>query len=266
MMEIGLSMKKILRRFVYSLTCFSILLLFGARFIKHAFGKVTLEQIFFHLSVKPNFVPKESIFLAIKAFAMASCAIIIYTIFYIFIRDLYTTKVRVKNFIVCIKNRIRSFFLVLYRSAEGIFLFLSCVFCFIAFNYTNKNYNLIDYITAERSTFIEKNYHSNNFQKIKFSQKNNLILLFLESMEEQFCNQSAFEQNLIPELINLKQKGTSFKNNIQTIGTQYTFAGVLARLNGIPHFTPINIYRDRNYTSVLPGSQNILTLLQKKWI
>ena len=85
-------------------------------------------------------------------------------------------------------------------------------------------------------------------------------------MEEQFCNQSAFEQNLIPELINLKQKGTSFKNNIQTIGTQYTFAGVLARLNGIPHFTPINIYRDRNYTSVLPGSQNILTLLQKKWI
>ncbi len=110
---------------------------------------------------------------------------------------------------------------------------------FGAFEYY-KNINV-------ESDFIETNYVDPTTVELGFpGTKRNLIYIYLESMEITYAdkdNGGFLDENCIPELTELAEKGDCFAGDQGTLngakplfGTQYTMGGMLAQTSGLPMF------------------------------
>ena len=91
---------------------------------------------------------------------------------------------------------------------------------------------------SESNDFYAKEYIDPDSVKIEFSEKRNLILIFLESVEYNFqdsANGGTLPQNLIPEITEYLKKEQSFiPGGTQITGTGWTMADVVAKTCGIP--------------------------------
>lgn len=114
-------------------------------------------------------------------------------------------------------------------------MFFSVSLLIVAFAGLEYKYKFGDYIYARLviSDFYEKNYV--NPEDVEFSfpkTKKNLIILYLESIENIYGNIDLFEKNLLVDLDQYKDRRIGHYQQI--IGSNWTIAGLVTTLCGVP--------------------------------
>lgn len=143
-----------------------------------------------------------------------------------------------------------------------------------SFAFGITKFQLVDLFSAYffNSSFIEKNYTAPADADIKFpEQKRNLILIYLESMENTFLSKELggyMEENLIPELTELANEGYVFSHTENKLGgfLPSTGAGwsVAAMVNmgiGLPMKVPTDGNAYGSAGNFLPGATAIGDIL-----
>ena len=115
------------------------------------------------------------------------------------------------------------------------------------------NIGFYDYIynNIVSSNFLEKNYTYANKDSITFDKKNNVVIIYVESLETSFIseyNGGLWEHDIVPELYDLYNREDavyfSSNNKIKGIenlyGTGWTTASVISSSIGLPFKVPIN--------------------------
>jgi len=135
---------------------------------------------------------------------------------------------------------------------------------------------IIDYALAwedldalpEHSEFYQKEYVNPDSVEIKFKEKRNLILIFLESMEYNFqdsANGGNLHENLIPEITNyIKTEQSFLPGGAPAFGMGWTMAAVVSKTCGIPLNLPPTIAKSyKPLKSFLPGATCLTDILKK---
>ena len=122
--------------------------------------------------------------------------------------------------------------------------------------------------TIESNDFYTKEYIEPDSVKIEFSEKRNLILIFLESVEYNFqdsANGGTLPQNLIPEITEyIKTEQSFIPGGTQIIGTGWTMADVVAKTCGIPlMFSPRNPVHPTKNGKLIPGATCLTDILHQ---
>ncbi|HAI06197.1 MAG TPA: phosphoglycerol transferase I, partial [Pantoea sp.] len=82
----------------------------------------------------------------------------------------------------------------------------------------------------------------------------NVVYIYGESLERTYFDQHAFP-GLAPELSRLKEQSIDFSQTEQLPGTDYTIAGMVASMCGIPLFAPFDGNASASLSSFYP--QNV---------
>lgn len=146
-----------------------------------------------------------------------------------------------------------------------------------SFAFGITKFQLVDLLSAYffNSSFIENNYTAPADADIKFpEQKRNLILIYLESMENTFLSKELggyMEENLIPELTELANEGYVFSHTENKLGgfLPSTGAGwsVAAMVNmgfGLPMKVPTDGNAYGSAGNFLPGGTAIGDILHEQ--
>ncbi|WP_297698061.1 LTA synthase family protein [uncultured Fibrobacter sp.] len=123
-------------------------------------------------------------------------------------------------------------------------------------------------IIPEHSEFYTTEYIDPDSVKIRFREKRNLILIFLESIEYNFqdsLNGGNLPQNLIPEITEyLKAEQSVIPGGTQIVGTGWTMADAVAKTCGIPLMFPPRFKRNSvPQVNFLPGATCLTDLLER---
>lgn len=95
------------------------------------------------------------------------------------------------------------------------------------------------YYKNTHTDLYEKYYQVPEISATDFpTQKRNLLLIYLESMEANFQDKELYEKNLIPQLSALAKNSQHIENYHKLYGTNYTKAALVAGLCGIPYIPP----------------------------
>jgi len=249
--EIGYAQKICRNWFFYKHIYFfliniTFLLILCHKGIKFAFGKVTFDQILFHLNVPAETVDPSTYKVFIYFIAIYIVFLAIHT--YIFINFIHRNnniKKIYNDLKICYNILIKIIKLPLQKKQLTYFIIGVLAFV-ITLSYIDKKYNIKNYYNAEASSFIEKNYYNNT---ISFNKKKNLVLIFLESMEKGYSNATVMGKNLIPELEELSKNNISFSGHTYTHGSGWTQAALVNMLLGIPLMWPTGVMETTTQTS-----------------
>ncbi len=151
------------------------------------------------------------------------------------------------------------------------------IVCIPLIYYPAGEVGMIDYIKTQgqKTTLYEDYYVDPNNVNITFPEKKqNLIYIFLESMETSFFSKAengGLEHNAIPELYNLAKKNINFSDNGSVGGARvtscatWTVAAMTAQSSGIPLCLPGTISRNSysKYSKFLPGTTTLANILDK---
>ncbi len=229
----------------------SILLLFvsymlfsTANWIPHKFGKVTYEQIMFHLHV-PLEAETKLIFSYLQNTVMV--AVLLSIVLFFVMRKVSPKKcVWASLFLLCL-----SFCWMYYKIGMGR----------IMEEYHDR---------ATMGNFYEKHYVDSHKVKITAPEhKRNLVLIFAESFETAYAKEEYFDVNLIPEMQALAENNLNFSDNdnfggfYAIYGAQYTQASLIAQLCAVPLRLPVNFRRYRPQNGFLPGALCLTDILAK---
>ncbi|MFS0821587.1 LTA synthase family protein [Bacillus sp. 1P02SD] len=133
-----------------------------------------------------------------------------------------------------------------------------------------------DYIKSltNYSTFIDDHYVGGNDVSITFPEvKRNLIILFLESMENSMIdkeNGGGWNYTVIPELEKIAIDHLNFSNTdkiggpYSIIGTTWTVGGMVGTTAGIPLKIPVNGNEYTSSTNFLAGAYTLGDVLEKE--
>lgn len=106
---------------------------------------------------------------------------------------------------------------------------------------TAKCLPIIDFMKNKEYIFIDVFdvlYKSPNRQNFQFpDKKRNLVVIILESMEKNYDDAKAYEENLIPTLSKIAQDNTSFQGHLQIYETSWTISAQLSLFCGMPRKT-----------------------------
>ena len=151
---------------------------------------------------------------------------------------------------------------------------LACVFIVFA-AYRTDVISYIKYISAEPTTFFENEYVDPKTAKITFPEdKQNLIVIYLESMETSFLSadyHGGNDINPMPELCRLAEENTNFSQN-ETVGGftapyggNWTIAALVSFASGAPLKLPADVTDGNAYggESFLPGLTTINNILKE---
>jgi len=126
-------------------------------------------------------------------------------------------------------------------------------------------------ITA--SSFIEEKYVDPLSVNIEFpEEKQNLIYIYLESMESTFSsseNGGMYEEDRIPELTQIAKDNINFSNTeklggaLDLKGTQWTIAAMVSQTSGVPLKISIGDNDYGKHSSFLPGSYALGEVLEE---
>lgn len=104
-------------------------------------------------------------------------------------------------------------------------------------------------------------------------QKQNLIFIYLESLESTFADISSggrWHTNLIPNLTKLSQENLSFSDSFTTLGsgymatnTSWTIASIVASTSGLPYKYPLFNATYQGNAEFLPGVTNLGDILDE---
>ena len=187
----------------------------GAWWIVNYFGKVTGDEMLFHLFAPLNGISNDSY---IDYFLLGILPTIVIASIIYFLINKYLKKKR-----------------LVYICS---FMF-SLLFFIFYLDIDNYIYNQVN-----TSKFIEDNYVNPENVELRFpKKKKNLIFIYLESMENTYSdkkNGGVQEENLIPNLTKLAKKNISFSNSkkmggaLQIAGSEWTVASMVSHTSGLP--------------------------------
>lgn len=218
-------------------------------------GNITIEQLIFHLKVpiKGTNIGMIWDYIYWTFLRIGIILVIIATIMYLFER-LSKISQKKKRKILYIISKI-----ILSASVITVLLVMN-VFGFA------KNQ-----ITA--SSLIEKEYIDPSSVNIVFpEEKQNLIYIYLESMENTFSskeNGGMYTQNRIPELTEIAKANLNFSNTdklggaLDLKGTHWTIAAMVAQTSGVPLKISIAENDYGKHATFLPGAYTLGEILQE---
>lgn len=145
-----------------------------------------------------------------------------------------------------------------------------------SFIYFDKRMGFVDYVKAQYipSSFIEENYVAPDDVNIEFPEKKkNVIYIYLESMEVTYTDiedGGAFQENIIPELVDLAREGEDFSGDSSYInggvslnGSTWTMGAMFAQSTGLPLKTSgVNANYIASQESIYPSVKSIGEVLQ----
>ena len=240
-------MKKIIKRSITFLTVLLLILsslLFSlTNYITESFPDQNIDEMLFYMGNGVEGTSDDVIITAITnmliPFLIISILLLIPVIRFTRTDNILTVNVRKKLF------RIHLFPLKRLRFLYAFSVTILCLFS------VYKMLGVDDYIDrlTDYSPFIENNYVNGENVSITFpEEKRNLIVLYLESMENSFIDQEnggGWDYNVIPELTELAQNNTNFSNNDQIggalplPGTEWTVASLVSTTSGLPLKIPV---------------------------
>lgn len=90
-------------------------------------------------------------------------------------------------------------------------------------------------LSQTKTTLYEQHYITPKTLQLTFpKQKKNLVLIYLESFEQNFTEEKYYQKNLIPNLQKLQQKGQFVTNYSNLPGATFSVAAIVASQCGIP--------------------------------
>ncbi len=248
----------------------SIAIIISINWLYNNFGNLSFEEIVFHLKVPLDGTNDSFIFNYLKEALpkIIICTALICVI--LFVDKIIKIKKEKHS-----KRNIYSDLKLIYKSTR-LKLLIAIIILIISVIYSCQKTEIISYIriVTDNSKLIEENYVSSEQVKITFpEEKQNLIYIFMESMESTYASkelEGAFEENLIPELTNLAQQNISFSHtnkfggmqNIQN--TNWTIAAMVSQTAGLPLKIGIDGNAYGEYSTFLPGAENIGEILEKQ--
>lgn len=248
----------------------AIAIIISINWLYNNFGNLSFEEIIFHLKVPLEGTNDSFIFNYLKE---ALPKIITYTALIcviLFVDKIIKTKQEKHR-----KRDIYSDLKLIYKSAR-FKLLVAIIILIISVIYSCQKTEIINYIkiVTDNSKLIEENYVSSEQVKITFpEEKQNLIYIFMESMESTYASkelEGAFEENLIPELTNLAEQNISFSHTNKFGGMQdvkntgWTIAAMVSQTSGLPLKIGIDGNTYGEYSTFLPGAENIGEILEKQ--
>lgn len=231
-----------MRTFISFLLFFvGFILAASAAWCVRKFGEVTYEQIIFHLNM-PFGSETRMIASWLKNTVMTGIYISVGLYFLVFF------KINKIAYLSKARN-----FLYTHRLFISVVWFVGCMI-FIFFKMNVPLMLTMQQYKSETSTFYEEHYvFPQKAEIVPPENKQNLILIFAESMESTFAKTTEhnyFNANLIPNLYALSKEGINFSDSEdlggaqEVDGTQWTQAGLLSQTCGIPIELPI---KDSNF-------------------
>ena len=221
-------------------------LYFASAFVSENFGRVTISQILFHLGASGTHGGDPSQYLsALKWLALfvATAGGII-----LFVRRAARASarsaVRPRIFSVC------TAVLILFSSFSMVM--------------AEKNLEIVGYAVQKESEWFEENYARLDTENFRNVGQRNLIVIFLESMERGYADATTYGEDLIPELIALRDEGCWFSGHRKTPGAWFTIDGLSAQLLGVPlaHLGLDFYSMDERFHALLKNSPSIFDLLK----
>lgn len=212
--------------FAYILVVIPLIVLFLLMWTKEYYGNTKLDEIIFVLLTP---VAGTSIELVLDAAMYTLIPVMLYTVIFLILHELSKKR----EFI----NKIFTFLII-----AG--LLLTCYTVY----YINDAFKVKDYIDKRVTSndFVENNYTKAEYDNIVFpSDKNNLIVIYLESMESTFADKSSggvYDKNYITKLTKLAKENLSFSNKDEGLiggaytapGLSWTMSGLVATTAGVP--------------------------------
>jgi len=241
--------------FVISLIFLAFFILLSIYWVYKNTGNVTLEQLIFHLKVPVKGTNIGMIWdYMIWTFPRVLLIVIVFSsIVYIYQRKS--------------KREISKKQKILYFLAK-IVLVLSIIIVLCVMNVFGFAKNQL---TA--SDLIEKEYIDPSTANIIFpEEKQNLIYIYLESMENTFSskeNGGMYEESRIPELTEIAKNNINFSNTdkiggaLDLKGTQWTIAAMVSQTAGIPLKISIGDNDYGNHSTFLPGAYTLGEVLEQ---
>lgn len=227
--------------------CAVALLFASAYWIQRIYGvNTTLQQVVFHIMV-PTLASADSYYIKsyLRNVMPWSLLFILYAIF--------LTRMR---------NSEKKIMQVL--GSRRFLLIFALILTFSCGYYITTHFG--SFAVKERGYIFEEEYRVPPIESIKFpSNKNNLIVIFLESVENTFNDPRYFDEPLMPNLDKIQKANTAFYGRRQVYGTGWTMGGITASLFGMPLLIP---FEDNRYTAFsdtfLPNATCILDVLENQ--
>ncbi len=212
----------------------SFLLIFLPFWFKKKFGIVYFDQLIFHLElfIKGNLVADAQIQKSLYKWLIISSTIS--TLLYFLLKKILFKKVNLTK-----KKEIFFFFMLFLLSLT----YNTALFKSISFN---------------KNDFIGKNYLFEKIIDIN-NEKRNLILIYVESLDQVFSNKTKFGENLLKPLYNIPIKSAEIQNFYQIPGYSFTINSLVATHCGIPA-KPIGFFKASNLKNIKKFLPNIKCL------
>lgn len=256
--------KKIIFSAVLTLLLFiEFFLIKSIPLLKETFPLENTEAVLFTLSQN---IEGSRDFVIILIAKILREALVLTGIFAIISFLLHLTYVKISRRFCFLKKNIISFNRILCI----VNILAASFFAYSAYN----QLPLIDYylilqdisIKPEHSEFYKKEYVDPDSVQIQFNTKQNLILIFLESMEYNFqdtANGGNLQKNLIPEITEFIRNEQSFiPGGTEAWGMGWTIADAVAKTCGIPLTFPPSISNQwKPLEKFIPGATCLTDIL-----
>ncbi len=209
-------------------------------FSRKTFGPVSIDQLLFHLL---NPLKQADVRLFYKGIGYG--IVLPLLMFYVLWRP---------SFFLPRQSKVRRIFLTYENNPRfvGLFSALFFVFTVVGFIHALKLPQWWQNV-HNPSLLYETHFVEPAQAGISFGQKKNIVLIYLESIENTYFNNSVFEENALPALSALREKNISFSGFRQLDGTQWSMAGVFSGLCGAPLKVPLKGVRMDLFETFLPG-------------
>ncbi len=244
---------------------------FISKFIVKNFGEVTIPQILLNVRTAETSNSLLLDYIKIAVPYVIKCAIVLFIIFYIakLVNRFDTFGAFFIFLLKKIKETTASAINFINNKPQTLVLVLLLVVTLYLLKAVDRKLHVFDYLKQEDSSFVEQNYARLDIGSAIFenNKKQNLILLFAESIEKGYSDESVYGDNLIKELVELKKEGVSLYGYRKTPGGYFTLDGISAQTLGMPLTQlPIDINNSKfndQFGALLSKTPGIFNLLKE---
>jgi phosphoglycerol transferase len=245
--------RPLIRLMVYFAAFF---LLFFAFWVNDNFGEPSLEQILYHMQFGMEGLVDTDIGIVhsfinhclVGAFVVAFALVAIERLLGLYlVHRLHTSQVPHSKSAIWLEKISKGIYWMINHRAP-LYTLLAC------FVYFGVQFSILNYMHQKfgRDYFAE-NYLNPKKVKVTANHPKNLVLIYVESLENSYREESLFGKNLLKSLDHIG--GVSFDSYRQAPGTGWTIAGVTATNCGLP-LKSVTLYdgndQGQNIKSFLP--------------
>lgn len=250
-----------------------ILLLNCIHWVQNEWNGVDFTMLIYQISTPLKGTSHEFIIqFVLKCIVVALFETILYYVFCYYIFKIWqnvSMKWKIKIFD---KKYVLS--LIYKRRVKPIFYLVSISILFLFLLREMNGFGVGGYMSylQNPSNLYEEKFVQVTSENVKFpSNRRNLILIYLESMESTYCSTEfggGKKENYIPELLALAQDNISFSDTekfgglYSYSGTGWTMASLLVSSTGLSNLLPIQQETIDSYQKVVPGAVSLGEILK----